>query len=126
MTRVDVLVVGAGFSGTTAARILAEAGRRVYVIGRRRQVGADNWETGNRPGVRVHACGSHAATSGRPFTRPPEARVTRGPERLVACNGGSGSERTRHGAASRVECKAPLRGNGRPHCKQRQRRNRRE
>jgi len=44
----------------------------------------------------------------------------------VVCNGGSGSERKRHGAASRVECKAPLRGNGRSHCKQQQRRNRRE
>jgi flavin-dependent dehydrogenase len=32
---VEVLIVGAGFSGSTAARIPAEAGRRVYVIDRR-------------------------------------------------------------------------------------------
>jgi len=35
MTRAEVLVVDAGFSGATAPRILAEAGWRVYVIDRR-------------------------------------------------------------------------------------------
>ena len=39
MIRTDVLVVGAGFSGATAARLVAEAGYRVHVIDRRAHVG---------------------------------------------------------------------------------------
>jgi UDP-galactopyranose mutase len=35
MTRVEVLVADAGFSGATDPRVLAEAGWRVYVIDRR-------------------------------------------------------------------------------------------
>jgi len=51
---VDVLVVGAGFSGATAARILAEAGHRVHVVDRRPHVGGNAWDTRDRWGVRVH------------------------------------------------------------------------
>ncbi len=47
-------------------------------------------------------------------------------QKLVACNGGSGSERMCYGAALRAECKAPLRSNGRVPCEQGQRSNRRE
>ena len=57
---VDVLVVGAGFSGATAARILAEAGHRVHVVDRRPHVGGNAWDTRDRWGVRVHPYGPHA------------------------------------------------------------------
>lgn len=57
---VDVLVVGAGFSGATAARLLAEAGHRVHVIDRRPHVGGNAFDTRDRWGVRVHPYGPHA------------------------------------------------------------------
>jgi UDP-galactopyranose mutase len=60
MTRVDVLVVGAGFSGATAARCLADAGHRVHVIDRRAHVGGNAWDTRDRFGVRIHPYGPHA------------------------------------------------------------------
>ncbi|CAG1007327.1 UDP-galactopyranose mutase [Burkholderiales bacterium] len=65
--RVDVLVVGAGFSGATAARLIAEAGYRVHVIDRRPHVGGNAWDTVDRWGVRIHAYGPHLfhAESGR-------------------------------------------------------------
>jgi UDP-galactopyranose mutase len=55
--QVDVLVVGAGFSGATAARQIAEAGYRVHVIDRRPHVGGNAWDTLDRFGVRVHPYG---------------------------------------------------------------------
>jgi UDP-galactopyranose mutase len=58
--RVDVLVVGAGFSGATAARLLAEAGWRVHLIDRRPHVGGNAWDTHDRWGVRIHPYGPHA------------------------------------------------------------------
>jgi len=59
MTGVDVLVVGAGFSGATAARIVAEAGYRVHVIDRRPHVAGNAWDTLDERGVRVHRYGPH-------------------------------------------------------------------
>jgi UDP-galactopyranose mutase len=50
---VEVPVAVAGFSGATAARILAEAGRRAHVIDARQHVGGDTWNTRNGLGVRV-------------------------------------------------------------------------
>lgn len=57
--RVDVLVVGAGFSGATAARLIAEAGYRVHVIDRRPHVGGNAWDTVDRHGIRIHPYGPH-------------------------------------------------------------------
>lgn len=55
----DVLVVGAGFAGSTMARQLAEAGNRVLVIDRRRHVGGNAYDTLDRDGIRIHPYGPH-------------------------------------------------------------------
>ncbi len=39
MTRYDTIVIGAGMSGVTAARLLADAGRRVLVLEARDRIG---------------------------------------------------------------------------------------
>lgn len=57
--RVDALVVGAGFSGATAARVVADAGFRVHVIDRRPHVGGNAWDTLDAAGVRIHPYGPH-------------------------------------------------------------------
>ena len=57
--RVDVLVVGAGFSGATAARLIAEAGFRVHVVDRRPHVGGNAWDTLDAHGIRIHPYGPH-------------------------------------------------------------------
>src|SRR5690349_16722280 len=43
MERVDTIVVGAGVAGVTAARLLADAGRRVVVLEARDRIGGRTW-----------------------------------------------------------------------------------
>ncbi|MGH8851071.1 MAG: UDP-galactopyranose mutase [Casimicrobiaceae bacterium] len=57
--RADVLVVGLGFTGATAARVLAEAGRRVLAIDRRPHVGGNAFDVTDRHGIRIHPYGPH-------------------------------------------------------------------
>jgi UDP-galactopyranose mutase len=54
-----VLVVGAGFSGATYARHLADAGFNVDVIDQRPHVGGNAFDYLDSNGVRVHAYGPH-------------------------------------------------------------------
>lgn len=55
-----VLVVGAGFSGATTARLLAEAGWCVDAVEKRPGPGGHCWtEIDAETGVMVHACGPH-------------------------------------------------------------------
>ena len=54
----DVLIVGAGLFGATAARILTDAGKRVLVIDRRPHI-AGNAYTEDVGGIRVHRYGAH-------------------------------------------------------------------
>lgn len=53
------LVVGAGFSGATIARELADAGHRVDVIDRRPHVAGNAYDRVNEYGIRVHDYGPH-------------------------------------------------------------------
>lgn len=55
----DVLVVGAGFSGSVAARQLAEAGRRVMVIDKRPHIGGNAYDRLDMHGIRIHPYGPH-------------------------------------------------------------------
>lgn len=52
------LVVGAGFSGATVARLLAERGERVHVIDLRPHVGGNAYDTCEH-GIMVHKYGPH-------------------------------------------------------------------
>ena len=56
----DVVVVGAGLFGLTAARQLAEAGRQVLVMERRDHLGGNAYsETDPETGIEVHRYGAH-------------------------------------------------------------------
>ena len=46
----DVIVIGAGLAGLTAARDLADGGRRVIVLEARDRLGGRTW-TGTMPGT---------------------------------------------------------------------------
>lgn len=54
-----VLVVGAGFSGATIARELAEAGNQITVIDQRSHIGGNAYDYLNEHGIRVHKYGPH-------------------------------------------------------------------
>jgi UDP-galactopyranose mutase len=54
-----ILIVGAGFAGATHARVLAEHGRRVDLIDRRRHLGGNAYDEIDDTGVRVHKYGPH-------------------------------------------------------------------
>ena len=56
---VDYLVVGSGLTGTTIARLLADAGREVLVIERRSCVGGNVADYVHASGIRIHAYGPH-------------------------------------------------------------------
>ncbi|WKB54329.1 UDP-galactopyranose mutase [Eleftheria terrae] len=54
-----VLIVGAGFAGSTCARVLAEAGHRVHVIDKRDHIGGNAYDRYDEHGVLVHPYGPH-------------------------------------------------------------------
>lgn len=54
-----VLVVGAGFSGATVARVLAEAGHEVRVLEKRPYPGGNAFDEPDEAGVLVHRHGPH-------------------------------------------------------------------
>jgi UDP-galactopyranose mutase len=55
----NILVVGAGFSGATVARQLAEAGHKVTVIDKKDHLGGHAYDFVNASGIRVHKYGPH-------------------------------------------------------------------
>lgn len=60
MEQVDAIVAGAGIWGCTAARVLAEKGRRVLVLEKRPVAGGNvRCETDPETGIEIHAYGSH-------------------------------------------------------------------
>jgi UDP-galactopyranose mutase len=56
---VDYLIVGAGLTGATIARRLADAGREVLVVDRRNHVGGNVHDTRHSSGIRIHTYGPH-------------------------------------------------------------------
>jgi len=54
-----LLVVGAGFSGATIARVLAENGHQVDIIDRRSHVAGNAYDYVNELGIRMHKYGPH-------------------------------------------------------------------
>jgi len=59
VTTGSILVVGAGFAGSTVARTLAEAGQRVQVVDRRPHIGGNAFDEADMHGVLVHRYGPH-------------------------------------------------------------------
>lgn len=57
--RLDVLVVGAGFSGSVVARQLAEQGLSVLVIDKRDHIGGNAYDRLDASGVLMHPYGPH-------------------------------------------------------------------
>ncbi len=55
----DVIVVGAGFAGSTAARIFAEQGKKVLIIEKRRHIGGNCYDFKDDNGVTIHKYGPH-------------------------------------------------------------------
>ncbi len=58
-TKFDVLVVGAGFSGSVAAENLAQAGYSVLVIDRREHIGGNAYDELDAHGILIHRYGPH-------------------------------------------------------------------
>lgn len=59
MIKVDVLIVGAGFSGAVAAERLANHGYKVLVLDKRSHIAGNAYETVDGAGVRIHPYGPH-------------------------------------------------------------------
>ena len=57
--RVDVLVVGAGFSGAVAAERLADCGLEVLIVDKRPHIGGNAYDTYDAHGVLMHPYGPH-------------------------------------------------------------------
>ncbi len=55
----DYLVVGAGLTGATLARLIADQGKPVLVVDRRAHIGGNLFEKTHRSGIPVHAYGPH-------------------------------------------------------------------
>ena len=59
MSKRDVLIAGAGFSGAVIAERLAAAGRKVLVIDRREHIGGNAFDELDAHGVQIHRYGPH-------------------------------------------------------------------
>lgn len=60
----DAVVVGAGFAGAVAARELAELGKQVLLLERRKHIGGNAYDAKNSDGVLVHKYGPHLFHTG--------------------------------------------------------------
>lgn len=59
MNKYDAIIVGAGFSGSVIARELANAGKKILVVEKRKQIGGNMYECFNKNGIRIHLYGPH-------------------------------------------------------------------
>lgn len=59
MSQKKILIVGAGISGATAARLLAEAGHKVLVIDRRKHIAGNLFDQRTPDGTLIHQYGPH-------------------------------------------------------------------
>lgn len=55
----DYLIVGAGFSGAVLARKLADNGKKILIIDRRKHIGGNSYDFYDKSGVLVHKYGPH-------------------------------------------------------------------
>ena len=59
MKEYDVIIVGAGFAGSTLARKLADDGKKVLIIEKRSQIAGNMYEETLENGIRIHKYGPH-------------------------------------------------------------------
>ncbi|MFL6580927.1 MAG: UDP-galactopyranose mutase [Burkholderiales bacterium] len=59
MTKLDALVVGAGFSGCVVAERLASQGFDVLIVDKRAHVGGNAYDTVDKHGITIHPYGPH-------------------------------------------------------------------
>lgn len=59
METIDYLIVGAGFAGSTAARTLADQGRRCLIVDKRPHIGGNAYDCKDEQGVLIHPYGPH-------------------------------------------------------------------
>jgi len=59
MKKRKILIVGAGFSGATVARVLAESGYGVTIIDKRNHIAGNAYDELNDIGLRIHRYGPH-------------------------------------------------------------------
>lgn len=57
--RYDYIVVGAGFSGAVCARELAERGKKVLVVEKRKHIGGNMYDYYDKNGLLIHQYGPH-------------------------------------------------------------------
>ncbi|MCC6805909.1 MAG: UDP-galactopyranose mutase [Deltaproteobacteria bacterium] len=57
--KVDVLIVGLGFAGSTTARVLAEKGHAVHLIDKRSHIGGNAYDCVDAHGLLIHPYGPH-------------------------------------------------------------------
>jgi UDP-galactopyranose mutase len=55
----NILIVGAGLSGTTVARVLAEKGHSIVIIDQRPHIAGNTFDRVNEHGIRIHEYGPH-------------------------------------------------------------------
>lgn len=56
---IDVLIIGAGLAGSTAARILAEKDKKVLVVDKRTHIGGNCFDERTPEGIVIHTYGPH-------------------------------------------------------------------
>lgn len=59
MIKTDILIVGSGLSGVTAATVLAEAGYKVLIIDKRKHYGGNCYDYKNDHNITIHQYGPH-------------------------------------------------------------------
>jgi len=55
----DYLVVGCGLAGMTAARLLAEKGKKICIVDKRNHIGGNIYDYYNEEGILIHKYGPH-------------------------------------------------------------------
>ncbi|MBQ6532267.1 MAG: NAD(P)-binding protein, partial [Solobacterium sp.] len=55
----DVIIAGAGFAGSTAARVLADAGKKVLILEKRNHIGGNAYDWTDENDVLRHEYGPH-------------------------------------------------------------------
>lgn len=55
----DILITGCGFAGATAARLLAEKGKKVLILEKREHIAGNMFECTDENGINIHLYGPH-------------------------------------------------------------------